>query len=339
MLAALVLPLFGADRPVRIGVAVMAVAAWAALRFSLGPPLPATGSVMAAIAMVLPLMAHFVLKLAWPWPLSDSYSLVYNAPGPAQIALAVALATLCSVLCIRRGGRRAVLGLAMAMLCALPATLAVAAYHLMADRYATLPLLGLTVALAAALPDRRLCAAPLLLLLPIWIALDSLRIPDWDSSLSLAQSAASLTPSPYSAGWLGEELRKAGRPSEALPWYLLALKGNPPFCMFAGQTLSVAMAAGHGIAAGQAIQDAGCQGVPDFRARWAAACLIEGQPDGADRIMSPRPDTCDRASGPVLAALAVLDHEPLDMAACAAEAGVPLQTLQASADRLVQFAQ
>lgn len=312
----------GARRILAVG---LAIAGFAALRVNaVGLGVPGGSGGLAALAPRLPeVIGYYGRLLAWPWPLSDSVTLVYMAASPIQTLLGWLIIAACAFALTLRGGREAGVALLFAVIAAAPPIFAIASKQLLADRYLYLPLVGVAHAVARAVPAGVLARATAALLLVPSIVLINMRIPDWESSLTLAESSAETTPSPYSWGWLGIELANEGRNAEALPWLERALSGPTPFCPAAPHAVRAALAAPPtAVRLGQLAFDGGCGGVPEFREIWALANALDGDLGRADSILTPRPGRCTQGTVLMLAALHVQEGDDAAARACAVEAGV-----------------
>jgi len=136
---------------------------------------------------------------AWPWLLA----------GLAGSAVTVAL-----------GGRLAAGGLVWVALTWAPALGGIAQNGLVADRYTTLPMLGLALALGAA--SRRLPARTLPLLVGglglVWSASSARLIGHWQSQASLWPAAIAAHPTAYTHGTWAKELEVMGE-LDAAAWH------------------------------------------------------------------------------------------------------------------------
>lgn len=310
---------------------------WAIMRWTLGPDrLPSTEGGALLLQKAPDAAALYLRKLLVPWPLSDSHTLVYLDLPTMQVAGLLLLAAITAGLLIWRGGRPAVVGLAFAALTFAPALAGIMALYQLAERYTYMPMIGLALALAACTPPlsrRWLLALPVLAL---WTVCLSHRLPEWASSLTLAHSAVEDAPSPYSHGWLGDELANLQRHDEALPWFQRALDAEPPYCPVATKAVNSAIEAGDpatGLELGRIAYTHGCAGLSGFREAWALAHLLAGDSAGADRILTPRPP-CDASTAVVITGLALQSGQQEAAQACAEQAGTSLPRCSA---RLVEL--
>ncbi|MBN1335455.1 MAG: hypothetical protein JXB39_05795 [Deltaproteobacteria bacterium] len=253
--------------------------------------------------------------LAWPWPLSVGRNLEALEPSGPVLVLGIATLALGSlaVLLPRPRRRLAAAGLALALLAFLPSVLALADKALFGERYLYLPMAGLALAVAAALPDRgRVSVACLALAVP-WVGIVSLRVPDWHDDVALWSAARRDTPGAFVDTSLGHVLRRAGRDREALDRFAAALSGRPPWteaCDPLLETASVTVSLGEAVALANGAA-ATCRGAR-FRGHRAALLAMAGRWDEAVAEARAAPGDPRDRSGLVLAAwgLAHGDCEP-----------------------------
>ncbi len=168
--------------------------------------------------------------LVWPWPLTPARHVKYLPPLSTTL-LACLLAAAALGLAIYLGRRRKLVlaGLACAVLAFLPSLAATLDKGLLGERYLYLPMAGLALSLAAAVPvSKRVLAygAPLML---AFVAVLLLRLPDWNDSATLWRAADDSAPSPFTQGGLAWYLRRDGHPDEALDLVVASIKGEPPY--------------------------------------------------------------------------------------------------------------
>jgi protein O-mannosyl-transferase len=270
----------------------------------------------------LSIMATLLGKLVWPLPLTDSLHIAYlnNLPLPAVFGGAFLMVFLWVV-----GGRWSRVGLTFTWLSLIPGLLATASRFVIGERYLTLPLLGLAIAIAGAAPRHRRIPVWLLLLVP-WAIASHDRVADWRTDLSLAKAAYSVTATPYTAAWLGHELKREDRIDEAAPYYDEATSGNPPTCDFAGEWISATRqhaGASRALAVASIVWDRGCASGPGVRGAWAEAHIAAGDIDGARQILTPRPARCDATLAVAMVSLALIDGNTADAKRCAQSSRMP----------------
>lgn len=192
-------------------------AAWS----TLGDRLPAVAATYASL-------------LVWPWPLTPARHLSWLQPLPAVLPGLLALVAL-GALATWRGRQRGLVlaGLAWAVLAFAPTLYATVDKGLLGERYLYLPLAGLALALAGALPERATAhraSTPLVLGLALLAGLAvRARLEDWRTSLTLWEAAHRDLPSPFTAGGLAFYVNRAGDPARASDLYREALAGDPPY--------------------------------------------------------------------------------------------------------------
>ena len=316
---------------------LLALGGWAVLRLGLGPSrLPGADGASFLLSRSPQVVALYLRKLLVPWPLSDSHHLVYLDLPMAQVVLLLSLGLVAAALLLRRGGGPALVGLGFGALVFAPSLAGIVFLLQLAERYAYMPMIGLALALAAVLPApsrRWLLALPLLVL---WAVCLTHRLPEWSSSLALAQSAVEDAPSGYSHGWLGSELAEVGRHEEAQPWFEAALQAEPPYCVVATKAVRSSLNAGgpaSAVARGRLAYQRGCAGVEGFRGVWALSWFLAGDPLGADKILSPRPP-CDASTVLAIVGLDLRAGREQDAQACAQQAGTQLSAVRARLEAL-----
>ncbi len=190
-------------------------------------------------------LGWYLRKLAWPDDLAFFYPLPPTLP-PAQVAAGARLALGLTAAALR--ARRAAPWLATGWLWYLAALLPVSGIvpvgsHVVADRYATLPIVGVGVAVAwgavrAAAATRRRAAAPLLaglaglavVALAVLGAQTRGLIASWRSSEALFGRGIAVTEDNWMArNNLGAILVRQGRWREALPHLLEAARIKPDY--------------------------------------------------------------------------------------------------------------
>jgi hypothetical protein len=310
------------------------------LREVVGPGLGHTPPMNAATLLAdqkLTVFSELLSKLAWPMPLTDSSHLAYLSP--INIPALCAAGFLVIFLSIA-GGRWGRAGVAFAAFAAIPGLMAIASRFLIGERYLALPVLGIIFAFTAMLPRSKKLPWGLILLLP-WCWICHQRVADWSTDLSLARSAHTASPSPYTAAWLGHELALDGQAEAALPYYDEATQGTPPTCDFAGEWIHAAVEVNGpeaGLAAAQAIWNRRCAATTGVRGAWAQAKLEAGDIDGAVDLLTPMPARCTTHLALPMVALFLQAEQTMEAKQCASEAGMPFDALQSAAERLLSLA-
>jgi len=139
----------------------------------------------------------------WPFDLSVGRSLEYLREPPLWSLWGLVFGGVVCAVLIRRGGRWAFAGLGFAVVAFLPAMVAIAAKGQLGERYMTLPMVGVSLALCGALTGlpRKGYGLALFAVVGVWGIQN--RLPDWQSELQLWTAAAESDPSPYTWGNLG----------------------------------------------------------------------------------------------------------------------------------------
>ena len=272
-----------------------AVAAYALVRSLVGVNagiVPGQGS-WATVAAHLPqVAATYARLLVWPWPLSPARHLAYLDPLAHNLPALLVLVGLLAF-AIARGARRGLVlaGLAWALLAWLPTLAATLDKGLLGERYLYLPLAGLALSLAAALPRLPRWLLPAFAL-PAVLALQ-LRLPDWQDSRSVWAAAHRDAPTPYTAAGLGWYLHRDGELDAAVPLLIQAVEGDPPYtdaCALVLQAMLQARRDEEAARLGQRLLDEGrCPAEGPLPHHLALALAGTGQWDRAAALARPRP--------------------------------------------------
>jgi hypothetical protein len=171
------------------------------------------------------LSVYFRLLL-WPFDLSVGRSLDYlREPSGLTLFGLVVGGGACALL-VDRGRRWAVAGLGFAVLAFIPALVAIAAKGQLGERYLTLPMVGIVLAICGALSNAQLGARKMGLGLAVFSVVSAWgiqqRLPDWQNEQVLWVAATKSDPSPYTWANLGHmhnreaiRNRERGQDSEA----------------------------------------------------------------------------------------------------------------------------
>ena len=298
----------------------VAVCVWIVMRTAFGPaslPGGSADTVLTLIANAPAIAAVYVQKLFIAYPLTDGHTVPYLPERPAEDLAILAAGALLAGLAVKKGGRRAAIALALVAWLAVPAVVGIGTRQLLGERYAYLPLVGVALVVAATVSGWR-TAAWMAVLLPLCVWRIGERVAEWHDDVSLNAAAQRDLDTPYTQAWLADAYSRAGEPAAALPWYEQALRGEPPVCTLATQTLAAALAAGRpaeGVRLGRLAYDRRCAGVTGFRETWALTMLIDHQWQSAARLMEPRPP-CTRANAVVLGTLSRLAGDDAGVSAC-----------------------
>ncbi|MAY81750.1 MAG: hypothetical protein CL930_13345 [Deltaproteobacteria bacterium] len=273
-------------------------------------------------------------KLLWPTPLTDSLHIAYLQSPPIPAAAA---ALFLLVFLAWAGGRYARVGILFVFVAILPCIPAIASRFLIGERYLIMPLVGCAFALAAVLPNNRKTDIFFLLFLPLmWVS--NTRVLDWKTDLSLASSAHSAAPTPYTAAWLAHELAQDKQFEASLPLFEQAVVGSPPTCDFAGEWIRVVhqfKGSAAAVDVATTIWKQQCAGGPGVRGAWAHALLENGDIETARSILTPPPQQCDQTIAVPLLSLASLDQDLHTKSRCESQLGKELAELQPEVDALV----
>lgn len=220
---------------------VAGVVAYGALRTWSGvgsAAMPSAGGLSTVAPKALHIGAVYSSLISWPWPLTPARHVDWLPPlSGLLLGGMLTIVAFCMAVVFARRRALVVAGLCVAVLAFLPTLAATFDKGLLGERYLYLPMAGLALAVAAALPARNkaaLWAAPVLL---AWCGALLFRLPDWQDSATLWRAADRSASSPYTQGGLAWYLRRDGQPEEALELVVAALRGDPPYtdaCAFLG---------------------------------------------------------------------------------------------------------
>jgi len=142
-----------------------------------------------------------------PWPLSSGRTIEYLELPLESLWFGFIVFFLFLAWAFRRGRGLAIVGVGFAIVTFAPSLLAIASKGQLGERYMYLPMVGLCVAVASALPkgSRSLWA---LSLLPVYLYQVGARIPDWADETYLWESALETDPSPYTQAGYGHMLNR-----------------------------------------------------------------------------------------------------------------------------------
>ncbi len=298
----------------------VAVGIWLAMRAGFGPSsLPGGGAhqALSTLANGPAIAAVYLQKLLIAYPLTDGHTVVYLPERLAEDATVLAVAAMLAGFAVKRGGRPAAVAVGLMAWLVLPAIVGIGTRQLLGERYAYLPMVAVALAAAATVSTWR-SSLWVALLLPFWVWRIGDRVREWHDDVSLNAAAQRDLDTPYTQAWLADAFSRSGEPAAALPWYERALRGEPPICTLATQTLSAALAAGQpteGVRLGRLAYDRGCAAVTGFRETWALTMLLDDQAPAAAKVMAPRPP-CTAANALVLATLSSLAGDEAGVSEC-----------------------
>ncbi len=194
----------------------LALAAWLALRHNANVSASTLG-LGEGVGILLERFHHVVALygglLFVPWPLSSGRTIEYLELPVESILFGLLSLLIFMVWLFRRGGGLAIVGFGFAVVAFAPSLLAIAAKGQIGERYLYLPMAGLCIAVAAALPSGRR-ALWVLGLLPLYIYQIGNRLPDWADEIYLWEAALETDPSPYTEAGHGHMLNRRSRELE-----------------------------------------------------------------------------------------------------------------------------
>jgi hypothetical protein len=144
-----------------------------------------------------------------PWPLSSGRTIEYLELPVESLWFGILSLLVFVGWAFRRGRGLALVGFGFAIVAFAPSLLAIAAKGQLGERYLYLPMAGLCIALASALPSGRR-ALWVLGLLPVYIYQIGARLPDWADEIYLWEAALETNPSPYTQAGYGHMLNRRG---------------------------------------------------------------------------------------------------------------------------------
>jgi len=248
---------------------------------------PSMSSIEAVADKVLHIASVYAGLVVWPWPLTPARHISYLPPLGASLFGLVVLLGIVTWLVRQERARGLVLaGLAWAALSFAPTLLATLDKGLMGERYLYLPLAGLAVAVAAAVPATLRLQHVALLALVGSIGVRE-RVGDWASSLTLWEAAHADAPSAFTHAGLAHYLRvQAKDPERARAHYIGALEGDPPYTDACSSLILVHLQLGQPERALHyglwALEERGCQPTADVLEHLALAYAQLGRWDEAE---------------------------------------------------------
>lgn len=310
----------------RVLLAVLAVVAMLSLRAVAGVGWPQSADVPHLAAAVVPYVSWALAALSWPMDRVPGNHLAWPEPVPVAAWL-TGLGVLAGLAVF--GGRRGRLGVALAVLLAGVALPGVAAVGLLGDRFLTLPLLGVAVAVSglvdSARPSRRGVVEG-----AVWVVVFALgvtaatTVPSWRDDPTLWTHAAAVHPNPHVHGTAGRVFLDAGTQADtarAVTHYDAAVAhAPPPFMPACWNVVRAHLALGDAVGAveaGTTARAQGCPADPELMGPWALAHALSGDlATGAHIGSAVEPDPTGQGKLAVLVhAAATLDQATLDAAA------------------------
>ena len=240
-------------------------------------------------------LIHYLALVAVPHPLSVARTLAELSWTPGAVA-ASGVACLGLGVTLRRGGRLALLGLGFAALAFAPVVFSISAIGQLGDRFLYLPLGGLAISLAAALPtglSRRRTGLLLGTLSLCGFLLVSGRLPDWRDSERLWLAEVDRVNTTYAHANLANVMHRQGRGEEALPHYLRSLEGPAPRLDRCGDAIRSALdleAAPVALDLVERAYEAGCPKTPRREGVRALLLIGLGRVEEAEEVALENPD-------------------------------------------------
>lgn len=234
------------------------------------------------LAATPPMLALYAERLLRPLDLLPGLNLGWPPPTPWW---ALALCALLLGLAVWVGRRAALGGVVIAGLALAPAAPAVAHIAAVPDRYAYLSMLGLGMALGAAVKGRGLPVA-----VALWLVLGALSartVPAWRGDLQLWGAAHAQHNTAYTAGILGRLLEAEGQLDLAAPLYAQATAGPRVFQESCFNITAIHLHRGDPAAAvrdGEQALRAGCARSPELLAPLSVALARLGRWDEAEAL-------------------------------------------------------
>jgi tetratricopeptide (TPR) repeat protein len=254
----------------RYGAAALGIAVWFALRQAAGvhlSQLPEPAGVALLWERGHQVVGTYGRLLVFPWPLSTGRTLEHLNDSPWQIAAGLFSLLALAGFQVGRGKWLGLGGLLFALLAVAPSMVALAGKGQLGERYLYLPMVGLALGIAAALPatGRALwVAAPIGL---CWGFVLQHRLPEWQNALGLWEAAARDTPNGYAFTGYGHELRRAGDSEQAQKYFLMAVDDPPPQIDACANVLRGPLSEGRvdeALSAARYLKGKGCSATPAF---------------------------------------------------------------------------
>ena len=272
--------------------------------------LPGAGNWLLVLEQSPGIIGVYGSLLVWPWPLTPARHVHYLPPlGATMLGCMLAAAVLGAAVWKGRQRRLVLAGLAWAALAFLPTLAATLDKGLLGERYLYLPMAGLALVVAAALPEsRRVWRYALPVLLALTGAL-LLRLPDWKDSATLWTQANRTAPSPFTQAGLAWYLNNQGQYEEALSLVVASIEGNPPYrdaCPFLVSIPLQLQRAEEAARLGTwGLEERGCAPIPEFLEPYAVALAGTGRWEEAMAV-AQRPELQRPGPGWVVLAAGML---------------------------------
>jgi len=258
---------------------------------------PTADSLRLVAASSIDIAAIYGGLLVWPWPLTPARHLLYLPPlHQTLFGLAVFGVVLGLAISRARDRTLAVAGLLWAALAWAPTLAATLDKGLLGERYLYLPLAGLGLTAAAALPATlpwRWLAA----LTALAVGTIQMRLPDWQDSRTVWERAHAHAPTAFTAGGLAWYYHRDRDLDAANALFVMALQGDPPYRDVCDLILSSHMEARQtqrAVELGRwAIEERGCPRGGLITGHYAVALAGTGRWDEAVTVALNRPGGTD----------------------------------------------
>lgn len=287
-------------RPVgwaRHGAGAAAVAIWFGLRSAAdiqSASVPDGAQVAWLLTHIPQVGGHYLMKVFMPYPLSSGETAEYLGHSWSWLALGWLGGVPLAAFLVVRGRRLAAAGLVLSLVALGPAMLTVAVRGQLGERYLYLPIAGLALAIAAAVPDGPRVRRAALVVGLLGVVGIGLRVPDWRSDVTLWGAAVESHPNPYSWTSLGFAYLEADRPQDAADLFVRSVEHPVPYADACAPAVRTPLKLGDlQLAARAARATRGCSSEPRLAGLRAMALLQVGDFETARGIASAHPDTQD----------------------------------------------
>ncbi len=224
-----------------------AVALWLGLRSlaGVGASRAFDPARVAEVAIRLPeILGVYGRLIVWPDPLTTGRDLLELDESVGATVIGLGVLVIGAALALWRGGRLAFVGLLFASAAFIPTLLGLGATYNLGERYLYAPMIGIALAVAACMPERPAVLGGLAAVTILMVTLIGVRLPDWESPLSLAASEARDHPTSTTLTGHATALRAAGRRLAALERFEAALEHRPVNVFACAGAVETALALG-----------------------------------------------------------------------------------------------
>ncbi len=255
------------------------------LRSGAGVAAPEQADMAHVLAAAWPTFVHGAARTVWPVDLSP---LIHLGWPPALPVAGACIFVVVLVLLALIGRVPALTGLAFAVVTGLPVLAGVAHTGAIVDRYLYLPMLGLSLALAASI-DRLFVPRAFFTAATGGLAILTIgQLQIWKNDEVLWKAAMRHAPSGYAAGALARWLEDEGRPQEAAHWYRRAIRMSPrpfqPACYNISRIHLRLSEPRTAVVVAREALEAGCDASPELMAPLAVALAATGDWNAAEQV-------------------------------------------------------